>query len=85
MNQSMETEKIMFWREARSALRPAVAAFGSASPPPSTLAALASTTRWFFQMIIQTLAAIRMPSTMPTLIATSWPLPAAEPFMKFCQ
>jgi hypothetical protein len=56
--------------EANNALRPAVGASAFASPPPNTFAALARTTFWFFQMIIHTFAAIKMPSTMPMEIAT---------------
>ncbi|MEY5058952.1 MAG: hypothetical protein RJA51_699 [Actinomycetota bacterium] len=76
----------MFWRETSMARRPAPAAFGSASPPFSTFAAFAMTTFWFFQMTIQTFAAMVMPSSMPTVIAAFLAFADVLPawFMKSC-
>ncbi len=65
MKNSIVNEKIVFWREASSALRPAAAAVGSASPPASTLRALAMTVRWFGQITSHTLANMVMPRSMP--------------------
>ena len=58
MNISIVNEKIVFWRDASSALRPAAAAVGSASPPACTLRALAMTFFWLGQITSHTLANI---------------------------
>ena len=65
MNISIVNEKIVFWRDASPALRPAAAAAGSASPPAWTLRALAMTSFWLRQITPHTftnmMSAIRMP------------------------
>ena len=54
MNISIVNEKIVFWRDASAAFRPAAAAAGSASPPACTLRALAMTSFWFRQITAHT-------------------------------
>jgi len=69
MKKSIVNEKIVFWREAIAAFRPAAAASGSASPPASTLRALAITLRWFGQITSHTFANIVTARRMPVAIA----------------
>ena len=68
MKNTIVTEKIVFWRDAMNALRPAAAAPGSAGLPASTLAALASTTFWLRQMTPHTFSSMIVPSSMPVRI-----------------
>ena len=74
MKSSIGIEKIVFWREASAAARPASAAVGSASPPASTLRALAMTFFWLRQMTPHTFRNIVMPSSMPVEML----MPAAD-------
>ena len=69
MNHSIEKLKIVFWRLASSADAARGRRAGIGLAAGERFAALASTTFWFFQMTIHTLAAIVMPSSMPTMIA----------------
>ncbi len=56
-------------RDASSALRPAAAASGSASPPACTLRALAMTFFWLGQITNQTLKNMVTASRMPVAMA----------------
>ena len=56
-------------REARSALRPAAAAFGAASPPACTLRALAMTFFWLGQITSHTLRNIVTARSTPVAMA----------------
>ncbi len=69
MNMSMVNEKMVFMREASSALRPAAAAFGSASPPAWTLRALAMTFFWLGQITSHTFRNMVSARRMPVAIA----------------